>query len=247
MKQTQNQFFGKRAEMPNSLPSGAIYVCTDTDQTFAAGTDNVPVEISGIDDATKQELQEVLDFARQNTQGYYGLLSAFYFGGIGTEATITAEQVDVWQDVVMTVHPSGVADERVSPMKTAQAIGHSGDGSVGDPIVFLLEGLQESSSCSLRTSLDFTPDEDEGRLDARLYFDRHSAAVPSDDFQINASGLTMDAGANEDYPHIVNVQFFVGDTIDTNAAGDAGKVKFQIKSDVAGTVSMKEMALFIQF
>ena len=245
MKQTQNQFFGKRGEMPSFLPSGAIYVCTDTDQTFAAGTDNVPVEISGIDDATKVELQEVLEFARQNTQGYYGLLSDFYFAGTGTSVDIPIEQVDIWQDVVMTVDSSGVADERVSAMKDANALGHSGTGAAGDPIVFLLEGLQPSSSCSLRTSLDFTPDEDGGRLDSRIFLERHEGAGV--DFSIDAAGLAMESGADEAYPNLVNVQFFIGDTIDTNAPGDAGKIRFQIKSDVAGTVTMKEMALFIQF
>lgn len=245
MKQTQNQFYGKVGDMPSRLPSGAIYVCTDTDQTFAAGMDNLPVEISGIDDATKVELQEVLEFSKQNTQGYYGLLSDFYFDGTGTSVDIPIEQVDIWQDVVMTVDTLGVADERVSAMKDAQTIGHSGDGSVGNPIVFLLEGLQASSSCSLRTSLDFTPDEDGGRLDSRIFLERHTGAGP--DFSIDAAGLAMESGADEEYPHLVNVQFFIGDTIDTNGPGDAGKIRFQIKSDVAGTVNMKEMALFIQF
>ena len=200
MKQTQNQFYGKRTSLPNTLPSGAIYVCTDTDQTFAAGQDNIPVE-----------------------------------------------SIDTWLDVVMTVHPQGLSDERVSAMKDANAIGHSGDGSVGSPIIFLLEGLQESSSCNLRSSLTFDPAEDGGRLDSRLYFERHSGATPSEDFVIEAAGLPMESGADELYPNLVNVQFFVGDTINTNGVGDAGKVRFQIKSDVAGTVSMNEMALFIQF
>ena len=40
--------------------------------------------------------------------------------------------------------------------------------------------------------------------------------------------------------------FFIGDTIDTNGAGDAGKVRFQVKTDVAGTITMNELALFIQ-
>jgi hypothetical protein len=57
----------------------------------------------------------------------------------------------------------------------------------------------------------------------------------------------MESGADEPYPHLVSVQFFIGDTINTYATGDAGKIRFQIKSDVAGTVSMNEMALFIQF
>ena len=56
----------------------------------------------------------------------------------------------------------------------------------------------------------------------------------------------MESGADEEYPHIVNVQFFIGNTINTNGAGDAGKVRFQIKSDVAGTASMNKLALFTQ-
>lgn len=76
MKQTQNQFFGKVGQMPHRLPSGSIYVCTDTDQTFAAGTDNIPVEISGIDDATKLELAAVEVIAK-GAQGGYSRSSAF--------------------------------------------------------------------------------------------------------------------------------------------------------------------------
>jgi hypothetical protein len=255
MKQTQNQFFGKIEDLPNVLTAGSLYVSTNTNQTFAAGKDGIPVEISGIDDATKLELQEVLELAKQNAQGYYGLLSGVYFGdATGTSSEIVIEDVDVWQDVVMTIqapvggqHAGGVADERVTTMKEANAVGHSGTGTAGDPIVFLLEGLQESSYCTLRASLTFEPDEDGGRLDSRVFLERHSAALPSEDFSINAAGLAMESGADEEYPHLVSVQFFIGDTINTNAAGDAGKIRFQIKSDVAGTVSMNEMALFIQF
>ena len=130
----------------------------------------------------------------QNSQGYYGLLSAIYFNGDATSTTIAIEDVDVWQDVVMTIQ-----------------------------------------------------DEDGGRLDSRLFLERHSAALPAEDFPINAAGLAMESGADEEYPHLVNVQFFVGDTINTNAPGDAGKIRFQIKSDVAGTILMNEIALFIQF
>ena len=98
----------------------------------------------------------------------------------------------------------------------------------------------------LRASYDFIPDEDEGRIESRCYFTRHDGAVPDVDFQINAQGLNMDSGADVAYPSLTSVQFFVGDTIDTNGPDDAGTVKFQIKSDVTGTIIMKEIVLFIQ-
>jgi len=180
-------------------------------------------------------------------QGYIGLLSAVYFDGLATSNEILIEDVDVWQEVVMTIHPNGVSDKRVDAQKDATPNGFSGTGAVGDPIVFLLEGLVEESAATLRTSLTFIPDEDGGRLDSRIFLERHSGATPSEDFPINAAGLSMESGADEEYPHLVSVQFFVGDTINTNGVGDAGKIRFQVKSDVTGTILMNEMALFIQF
>jgi len=180
-------------------------------------------------------------------QGYIGLLSAVYFDGVATSNELVIEDVDVWQEVVMTIHPDGVSDKRVDAQKEAVPNGYSGTGAVGDPIVFLLEGLVEESAATLRTSLTFIPDEDGGRLDSRIFLERHSAATPSEDFPINAAGLAMESGADEEYPHLVSVQFFVGDTINTNGVGDAGKIRFQVKSDVTGTILMNEMALFIQY
>ena len=177
-------------------------------------------------------------------QGYIGLLSAYYFDRAATSSEILIDQVDVWQDVIMTIHPSGINDGRVEDMKLAQPTGYEGTGAVDDPIIFLLEGLVESSFATLRTSFGFTPDEDGGRLDARIFLNRHNGAGA--DFFIDGNSLTMESGADEEYAHLVSVEFFVGDTMDTNATGDAGKVRFQIKSDVTGTVSMREMALFIQ-
>jgi len=187
---------------------------------------------------------ELTNDIKTNIQGYIGLLSDYYFDGAATQSSILIDQVDVWQDVVMTIHPDGTSDQRVTDMKDAQAQGYEGTGAVGDPIVFLLEGLVEQSAANLRASLTFVPDEDGGRLDSRAYFERHVGA--GDDFTIEASGLAMEGGADESYANNVNIQFFIGDTIDTNAPGDAGKIKFQIKSDVTGTVFMNEMALFIQ-
>ena len=183
---------------------------------------------------------------KNNIQGYIGLLSAVYFDGDATSSEIVIDEVDVWQDVIMTIHPQGTSDERIVAMKAAQAQGYEGDGTLNNPIVFLLEGLEVKSYATLRTSLTFIPDEDGGRLDSRVFLERHSAATPSEDFPINAAGLAMESGADEEYPHLVDLQFFIGDTINTNGVGDAGKIRFQVKSDVTGTILMNEMALFIQ-
>jgi hypothetical protein len=235
---TIKHYSGLQVELPTTLPYGDTYFSTDDRRYFVYDQDGSPREI------TSGSIEEVEQIIKTNIQGYIGLLSAYYFDGAATESSITIDQVDVWQDVVMTIHPNGTSDQRVADMKTAQAQGYSGTGAVGDPIIFLLEGLVEQSAANLRTSLTFVPDEDGGRLDSRAYFERHSGA--GNDFTIEASGLAMEGGADESYANNVNIQFFVGDSIDTNAPGDAGKIKFQIKSDVTGTVFMNEMALFIQ-
>lgn len=220
--------------------------------TSIIGTELLPLVQGGT--TKKATLTELSSFYSAEVQGYIGLLSGVYFGDAnGTPHELVIADVDVWQDVIMTIqapvsgqHAGGISDQRVTVMQDANAVGYEGTGADGDPIKFLLEGLVENSSATLRTSLHFVPDEDGGRLDSRLFLERHSAATPSEDFPINAAGLAMESGADESYPHLVNVQFFIGDTINTNGVGDAGKIRFQIKSDVTGTIYMNEMALFIQ-
>lgn len=93
--------------------------------------------------------------------------------------------------------------------------------------------------------MTFEPDEDEGELDVRLLFNRHSGTTPSDDFEIADVALTMSQGADVEYPAEPMLSFFVGDTIDTNGPGDAGRCRFQIRSTVAGTVRMRALTWYI--
>ena len=98
---------------------------------------------------------------------------------------------------------------------------------------------------NFRASLTFEPDEDGGQLDARLDFQRHSGTTPSDNFPIEDVALTMTQGADIEYPGEPLLTFFVGDTIDTNGAGDAGQCKFQLRSTVPGTVRMRALTWYI--
>ena len=183
---------------------------------------------------------------REQFQGYIALLTPIYFGGAATTFDIALEDVNTWLDVELTVDAAGAFDYRVTSMKTAQASGYTGTGANGDPIIFDLEGLELTSSADIRVSMSFNPDDDGGRLDSRLNFFRHSGTTPADNFHIEASSLAMESGAEEDYAYLPGIKFFIGDTIDTNGPGDAGRVCFQIKTDVPGTVTMNEIAMFIQ-
>ena len=195
---------------------------------------------------TLTDQQEIIGALTSSLQGYYSLLSNFYFtGGLATEKTILLADVDTWCDVELTVDAEGQFDYRPESMKTAVANGHTGTGANGSPLVFDLEGLSLSSFCSFRASMVFTPDEDEGQLETRILFNRHSGTTPSTDFSIEEVSLNMSNGADIAYPTEPTLTFFVGDTIDTNGAGDAGKLRFQVKSTVPGVISMRALTLYI--
>lgn len=177
--------------------------------------------------------------------GYLGILSGFYFGeSTGTIITIGDEDVDTWIDAPLTVYDEGnnegLFDYRPSDLITAQPVGYD----VGTN-TYNLEGLTLKSFCGFRAGFTFNPDIDEGQLEARMIFQRHSGSIPSDDFPIETTALTMSRGADFEYLAEPYLTFFVGDTIDTNAVGDAGTFRFQIKTDVAGTLDMREQTLFI--
>ena len=184
--------------------------------------------------------------ARDEAQGYYGLLSNFYFTeGNATEHAIELEDIDTWLDVRMDVNADGLFDRRPIAMTELQPLGHLGTGAEGDPIVFKLEGLTLESFANFRASMSFNPDDDGGQLEGRLLFERHSGTTPGVNFSIEDVVLSMAQGADSDYIAEPMLSFFIGDTIDTNGIGDAGKFRFQLKSNVPGTISMRALTTYL--
>lgn len=197
--------------------------------------------------ALKSDLTDLQTTISLESSGYYGLLTNFYYtGGVATQTPIAVEGTDTWVDVNFIIEPTvGTFDYRPTAMKDANAAGHTGAGTLADPIVFSLEGLTLESSVNFRSSMTFEPDEDGGELDVRLLFNRHSGTTPSDDFDIADVALTMSQGADVEYPAEPMLSFFVGDTIDTNGPGDAGRCRFQVRSTVAGTLRMRALTWYI--
>ncbi len=186
-------------------------------------------------------VQDVLEKGRDFNQGYYALLTNFYFtGGVATETEVTADEIDTWLPVNFVTDSQGVFDYRPLSMKEANADPY--DDATQE---FTLEGLTLAGNVNFRASMSFEPDEDEGQLEVRLNFQRHSGTTPSENFQIEDVALTMSQGADVEYPAEPLLTFFVGDTIDTNAPGDAGIAKFEIRSSVPGTVRMRALTWYI--
>lgn len=190
-------------------------------------------------------LNTIVTNAALSTQGYYGMLTGFYYGGSATETVITASDVGNWIDINFTMDSSGEFDYRPTAMQEAQSAATTGSGTQADPFVFLLEGLGLTSFVNFRASMSFEPDVDESELETRLLFNRHSGTTPSTDFSIEEVSLNMTQGADIDYPAEPMLSFFVGDTIDTNGAGDAGKCRFQVKASVEGTLRLRALTWYI--
>jgi len=181
-----------------------------------------------------------------NVQGYYGLLSGFYFtSGIATETVIGDDDTNTWTDIILDIHTDGTFDNRPVIMQDATSVGHTGTGLVNSPIIFTLEGLSTTAFASFRSSLSFEPDIDEGQLESRILFTRHTGATPNTDFSIEEVTLGMNSGADIEYTAEPALSFFIGDTIDTNGVNDSGTFKFQIKSDVPGILHTRALTLYI--
>lgn len=191
-------------------------------------------------------LADIVSNATLSTQGYYGLLTDFYFAsGSSTETIVEESDVDTWMDVEFSTAAAGLFDNRPLAMKEAYPAGHSGTGVAGDPIVFSLEGLDTHAFANFRASMSFVPEIDEGQLETRLIFTRHQGATPNDQFPIEEVTISMEQGADIHYPAEPLLSFFVGDTIDTNGPGDAGSCKFQVKSSVEGVLHMRALTWYL--
>lgn len=209
--------------------------------TDVTSDDKILVFNSGDGTTRQADVLSLLQRAKEHSIGYFALLTNFYFtGGVPTSTEVEVEDINTWIDVNFTTDAAGTFDNRPQPMK---------DG-IADPFneftsKFSLEGMDQQSSATFRASMTYEPDDDEGQLEARLLFNRHSGASPSEDFSIEDVALSMAQGADVEYPAEPTLTFFVGDTIDTNAPGDAGLCRFQVRSTVPGTLKMRALTWYI--
>jgi hypothetical protein len=200
--------------------------------------------LSYIQENTTQSRQESNNTG-STTQGYFALLSSFYFTpGLATETTIITEQENTWVDVNIVPFNNGANegtfDYRPQAMIDAQSTAYN--ESTG---IFNLEGLTIESFITFESSFGFIPDVDESQIEVRLLFQRHSGSIPSDDFEKTGNVIPLTQGADIEYSLQPLITAFIGDTIDTNGIGDSGTCKFQIKSSSSGVVKMKQLTWYL--
>jgi hypothetical protein len=114
---------------------------------------------------------------------------------------------------------------------------------VRNVVTFKLEGLETTAFATFEGNFGFTPNEDEGQVEARLLFTTRPGQSPST-FDKSTLAGTMTQGAGTEYVMQPVLTFFVGDTIDTES-GEAGTFKFQIRSSVPGTLDMRQLTAYI--
>lgn len=169
--------------------------------------------------------------------GYFDIRTAFLDGGVATDTAIPLESIDTWLDVDLTV--DATVDKRPQDMIDAQATAY--DATTG---IFQLEGMTTDSFGSLTSSFSFDPDEDEGELSIRVLLQAHTGVTPTET-SIEDVIASMAQGADQDYVLQSSLEFAITEDINTNGVGDAGTVKFQIKSTVPGTVSMRSLTYYL--
>jgi hypothetical protein len=188
-----------------------------------------------IDDVTS--IQAATAPEELSGNGYYGLLTDYFSGGTGTSNLIEVADLNTWLDMDVTIDVT--SDYRTQAMVDA-------DPDFFDPVTkeFNLEGLTTSDHIVVSAGISYTPEIDFGTLRARLLFTSHSGETPSS-FEIEGRPLPMNSGADEQYATIGAIPVFIGNLIDTNGVGDAGKFKIQFQSDVEGELILREYKVFV--
>jgi len=151
--------------------------------------------------------------------------------------TIDVGSVDTWVDVSLDV--GSTTDKRPIAMLAASLAPYA-----SDTMLFSLEGLTDDSFGIAVPVMTFDPDEDDGELSVRLLFSSHSGESPATS-TIQDIAASMAQGADEDYTSQPAIHFPVTSQIDTNAPGDAGSVKLQVNSSVAGNLTMSSLTYYL--
>tara|TARA_R110002126_G_scaffold13966_2_gene59468 strand:+ start:677 stop:1366 length:690 start_codon:yes stop_codon:yes gene_type:complete len=220
----------------NQLPSIPEVDITDSDQMMLWDTETGTARKASAGNFTSKVAGDL--------QGYFSMLSNFYFdGGLPTSTVVAVEDIDTWITPAFVPQPDpagGTYDYRPSPMKSAESVPFD-----LTTMQLSLAGLTLSSFVIFRSSMSFTPDEDGGQMDVRLLFQRHVGATPSEDFPIQDVAFAMTQGADVEYAGEPSLTFFIGDTLDQGPSGDSGYTKFQFRSSVPGTFNMRALSWYI--
>ena len=178
--------------------------------------------------------ENVLKDFSQKFHGFFDIKTAFESGGSATDTTIVEDDVDTWLDVNFIIEET--IDKRPTVMIEENPIAY--DSTTG---LFKLGGLGDDSFGALSSALSFDPDEDNGELSVRVLFNSNSGGTSF----IEDVAASMAQGADDDYVLQPLINFIITDNINTNGSGIEGTCKFQVKSTVPGTVSMRELTYFL--
>lgn len=184
----------------------------------------------------------------KDIQGYYGYVTDYYNPN-GTNSTQELE-ADIWADLEPQVYlnfahlPTGMADLHSLNGGVPQVTAGS---TPADYQQLSLAGTDAGSFGRVRVLVRFDPEIDESQLDLRLTFTTNAAAQATGltEFSIEKQGLVMTQGADIFYSDEALITFFVGDTLEGATVADAGTVRVQARSSVAGTLEVLGVTLDI--
>ena len=171
-----------------------------------------------------------IDSVGDAIHGYYNIKSV-------SQTILLEEDEDIFTDVVIVADTT--VDERPKAMVDAQAVAF--DATTYD---FKLEGLTTDSFGSIVADFSFDPDEDEGELSMQLVIANNTGSNEVSTL-VEAQVGNMTQGADDVYQFQPQINFPIDADISTIGVGDAGKAKLQIKSTVAGTLTLKSVTWYL--
>ena len=198
------------------------------DGTTAWTVDTLRIFFAGLSEITN------IESVQDQIHGYFNIKTDV---ASPTETIIIAETEDTYVDIAIVANAT--EDKRPQAMSDAQASAFD-----SATLLFNLEGLTTDSFGNVLVDFDFDPDEDEGEITLKLLFNNNLAAADSTS-EIESIIGVMTQGADDVYSFQQSIQFPISAEVSTNAVGDAGACKLQIKSTVSGVLQLKSLTYFL--
>lgn len=204
MKQTQNQFYGKKSEMPHRLPPGSTYLCSDEDTMYHAREDGSPILFEVPSDnidalVVGKKLIGWQDFADSNTSELNPLVQSNISGG---EVQITNNNNDTATD----------GNTNVNYETTVEGLNDTWDTNT-NTIIFKDTGFEKNDLFFIRFHVNVRANIVPQDFDIRVDFYDQPAGQGNYVFSLRKSGQSINESAGIFVEDFIYVEGYVGESI----------------------------------
>lgn len=204
MKQTQNQFYGKRRDLPSKLPPGSIYICSDEDSFYHAREDGrpIPFEINQESiDALRvgKKLIGWQDYADSNTSEANPIVQSNVNGG---EVQLTNNNNDTATD----------GSTNINSNTTLEGVNDLWDTTT-NTFIFKDTGIGKNDLFDIRFNPNVSPNIVSQDFGIRVDFYDDVAGTGNKIFSLKKSGKTRNDSAGVFDDDFIHIKGYFGESI----------------------------------